>query len=76
VDLSEWIAMLAQSGMLSNVTNLTADSLTGSGNTLAAGGSRVDAVTRSNARLSGTDLSTTMDNATTQLRSLTGPITP
>ena len=76
VDLSEWIAMLAQSGMLSNVTNLTADSLTGSGNTLAAGGSRIDAVTRSNARLSGTDLSTTMDNATTQLRSLTGPITP
>ncbi|CAH2605790.1 Conjugal transfer mating pair stabilization protein TraN (plasmid) [Rhodovastum atsumiense] len=74
VDLSEWIALLSTSGLLADTGSVTVDSLTGAGNALATGGTRIDAVTRSVERLDDLDLPSTMDRAKTQLQSTTGPL--
>jgi conjugal transfer mating pair stabilization protein TraN len=74
VDLSEWVALLTQSGLQATPSSVTVDSLTGSGNALATGGSRINAIDRATGQLSGLNLPGVMDKATTQLQSTVGPL--
>jgi conjugal transfer mating pair stabilization protein TraN len=74
VDLSEWTGMLLSSGLIANVTSVTPDSLTGSGNPLSIGTTRANAVSRSLSHLQGVDLSGTMSKAQQQLQGSTGPL--
>ena len=74
VDLSEWVALLVQSGLSASAATVTADSLTGSGNALSTGTAQPDSIAVSVSRLTGLDLSATMQNAKTQLQTTAGPL--
>jgi len=74
IDLSEWVALEAQSGVLATPSSLSADSLTGSGNGLAVGTVRENVIARTQDRTNGTNLSTTMDSAAGHLMTTVGPL--
>lgn len=69
VNLDEWLAILASTGQLPTVANLSLDRLTGTGSTFNLDGTRVDAAARSRLRATGLEAPAVRRDAATELRS-------
>ena len=64
-----WLAILASTGQLPTVANLSLDRLTGTGSTFNLDGTRVDAAARSRLRATGLEAPAVRRDAATELRS-------